>query len=58
MERMGWKMNYIPKICEMLGLEWDESKQESRFYNGIVFSTKEEAIAKAKEILEMLKGGK
>ena len=119
-------MNYIPKICEMLGLEWDEYKCEifeefyfdyyglkgntiicayifadilsgmskilkkpwqpkdgemyympeiltksewtySYFDNqdihrirlraGLVFKTQEEAISKAKEIIEMLKGG-
>lgn len=141
MERMGLLMNYIPKICEMLGLEWDEENQESEefdiqtktltikalkikdgevqlvahengvstdwlksiltgavkimrkpwkpkvgdgyfctdinnenFYSktgwtnnsydnrqyerGLAFKTEEEAVAKAKEILEMLKGGK
>ena len=131
-------MNYIPQICEMLGLEWDYYKMQSeefeidgvvekcvlrnegcffrdnpyivrnhflgdlisgrysikqkswkpkngedyyvpaihfpdyydcmtwmshqndiyRLDNGLVFKTEQEAIAKAKEILEMLKGGK
>jgi hypothetical protein len=26
-------MNYIKQVCEMLGLEWDDEKQESNYFN-------------------------